>query len=240
MSTINAVGVGLTGASGTGSFAGSVSPSFTTPVLGTPTSGTLTNCTGLPIAGTTGYGTGVATALAAAVTGSGGISLTTSPTFVTPVLGAATATSINFGGTTLSTYAGFTSWTPVFTFATPGNLSVVYTTQSGFYSRIGNIVTAIFYLSITPTYTTSSGKAEITGLPFSSNASSVNDAFGNLFMQAPTFPTLCTSIACRVQAGTSLIDFLASGSAQSAANFTTTNIATATGLVLSGSITYLI
>ena len=28
-----------------------VSPSFTTPVLGTPTSGTLTNCTGLPLAG---------------------------------------------------------------------------------------------------------------------------------------------------------------------------------------------
>lgn len=29
--------------------AGLVSPSFTTPVLGTPTSGTLTNCTGLPL-----------------------------------------------------------------------------------------------------------------------------------------------------------------------------------------------
>jgi hypothetical protein len=41
------------------------SPSFTTPVLGTPTSGTLTNCTGLPIStGVSGLGTGVATALA--------------------------------------------------------------------------------------------------------------------------------------------------------------------------------
>jgi hypothetical protein len=81
---------------------------LTTPVLGTPQSGTLTNCTGLPIiAGTTGtlsvarggtgitaFGTGVATALGQNVTGSGGIALATSPTFVTPTLGVATATTI--------------------------------------------------------------------------------------------------------------------------------------------------
>jgi len=55
--------------------------------LGTPSSGTATNLTGLPIAGITGLGTGVGTALAANVNGSGAISLTTSPTFVTPALG---------------------------------------------------------------------------------------------------------------------------------------------------------
>lgn len=62
--------------------------------LGTPSSGVATNLTGLPIGGLTGLGTGVATALAANVTGSGGIALATSPTFVTPVLGAASATSL--------------------------------------------------------------------------------------------------------------------------------------------------
>ena len=35
--------------SGSGNVAMTTSPSFTTPVLGTPTSGTLTNCTGLPL-----------------------------------------------------------------------------------------------------------------------------------------------------------------------------------------------
>jgi len=111
MATNNAVNTTLSGQTGTGSFAGSVSPSFTTPVLGTPTSGTLTNCTGLPIStGVSGLGANVATFLAtpssanlaAAVTdetGSGALVFATSPTFVTPILGAASATSITFSST---------------------------------------------------------------------------------------------------------------------------------------------
>ena len=82
------------------------SPTLTTPDLGTPSAGTLTNVTGLPIStGVSGLGTGVATFLAtpssanlaAALTdeaGSGTVAFTTSPTFVTPTLGAAAATSI--------------------------------------------------------------------------------------------------------------------------------------------------
>ena len=82
------------------------SPTLTTPALGTPASGTMTNVTGLPIStGVSGLGTGVATFLAtpssanlaAALTdesGSGTVAFTTSPTFVTPTLGAASATSI--------------------------------------------------------------------------------------------------------------------------------------------------
>jgi hypothetical protein len=67
--------------------------------LGTPSSGTLTSCTGLPVAtGISGLGTGVATFLAtpssanliSAVTdetGSGALVFGTSPTLVTPALG---------------------------------------------------------------------------------------------------------------------------------------------------------
>lgn len=64
---------------------------------GTPTSLTLTNATGLPVAGLTGLGTGIATALGVAANGSGAISLTTSPTFVTPVLGTPTSVTLTNG-----------------------------------------------------------------------------------------------------------------------------------------------
>jgi hypothetical protein len=80
---------------------------LSTPILGTPQSGTLTNCTGLPVStGISGLGTGVAPFLATpssanlrtAVTdetGTGALVFANTPTLVTPVLGVATATSVN-------------------------------------------------------------------------------------------------------------------------------------------------
>jgi len=49
MATNNAVNTSLSGQTGTGNFVGSTSPSLVTPALGTPASGLLTNCTGLPL-----------------------------------------------------------------------------------------------------------------------------------------------------------------------------------------------
>ena len=93
-----------------------------TPTLGTPASGTLTNCTGLPIANTTGtlavarggtgitsFGAGVATFLGtpssanlrAALTdetGTGSAVFADTPTLITPILGVASATSLNSTG----------------------------------------------------------------------------------------------------------------------------------------------
>jgi hypothetical protein len=66
------------------------SPTFVTPVLGTPTSATLTNATGLPIStGVSGLGTGVATALAVNV-GSAGAPVVNGGALGTPSSGTLT------------------------------------------------------------------------------------------------------------------------------------------------------
>jgi hypothetical protein len=106
-------GTGVTTSTGTGSVVRATSPTLVTPVLGTPSSGTLTSCTGLPVStGVSGLGTNVATFLgtpssanlAAAVTdetGSGALVFATSPTLVTPALG--TPTSGNLTNCTFPT-----------------------------------------------------------------------------------------------------------------------------------------
>jgi hypothetical protein len=89
-------GTGATTSTGTGSAVLSNSPSLTTPNLGTPSSVTLTNGTGLPVStGVSGLGTGVAAALGNAVTGSGSPVLATSPSIASPTItGAFTATGL--------------------------------------------------------------------------------------------------------------------------------------------------
>lgn len=96
----------MTDETGTGLLVFATSPTLTTPILGVPTSGTLTNCTGLPIAtGVSGLAANVATFLAtpssanlaAALTdetGTGANVFANTPTLVTPVIGAATGTSL--------------------------------------------------------------------------------------------------------------------------------------------------
>lgn len=54
MATTNCVNVSLNGQSGTGEFAGTNSPTFINPALGTPASGNLVNCTGVSLAAASG------------------------------------------------------------------------------------------------------------------------------------------------------------------------------------------
>jgi len=98
-------GTGVGTSTGSGNNVLSTSPTLVTPVLGTPTSVTLTNATGLPIStGVSGLGTGVATFLGtpssanliSAVsdeTGSGSLVFGTTPTITTAALTNPTVTN---------------------------------------------------------------------------------------------------------------------------------------------------
>lgn len=74
------------------------------------------------------------------------------------------------------------------TFATPGDLSVVYTNNTLSFMRVGNMVFFSLFLNFTPTYTTASGTFSITGFPFSVN-SSTQICLTSLTTQSVIFPS---------------------------------------------------
>ena len=171
---------------GSGSLVFNTSPTFNTPLLGTPTSGDLTNCINLPITtGISGLGTDVATFLATpssanlatAVTdetGSGALVFATSPTLVTPVLGTPTSGTLT-NCTGLPVSSGISGLgTNVATFlATPSsaNLRSAVTGDTG----SGALVFATSPTLVTPILgtPTSGALTNCTSIP-------VNQATGNL------------------------------------------------------------
>ena len=126
----------MTDETGTGLLVFNTSPTLVTPLLGTPTSGVMTNVTGLPLTtGVTGTlpvlngGTGVTTS-----TGSGANVLSTSPTLVTPLLGTPTSgTLTNCTGLPVATgVSGLAANVATF-LATPSsaNLAAALTDETG-------------------------------------------------------------------------------------------------------------
>lgn len=127
------------------------------------------------------------------------------------------------------------SWIPTLTFATPGDLSVVYSVRTGFYRRVGTLVELWFAVATsTFTHTTATGNLKITGIPFlpiSTHNKRGTCSWGGITKANYTqvVPTLSS---------TSEIFFVASGSGQAISNIAVADTPTASTMNLQGHITY--
>ncbi len=208
-------GTGVTTSTGSGANALATSPTLVTPILGTPTSGTLTNCTGLPLTtGVTGTllvangGTGVTTS-----TGSGANALATSPTLVTPILGTPTSgTLTNCTGLPISTGVSGLG-TGVATFlATPSsaNLAAAVTGETGsgalVFATSPTLVTPILGTPTSGTLTSCTGLPLTTGvtgtLPVANGGTGVTTSTGSGANALATSPTFVTPVLGTPTSGT--------------------------------------
>ena len=143
------------------------------------------------------------------------------------------------GANTLDDYEENT-WTPVLTFATPGDLSVAYTTQAGQYTKIGRLVIASFLIvTSTFTHTTASGNCNITGLPFTVAAGGVSGSVGTLRYGGITKASY-TSFHALPTASSTLMTLSASGSAQTVTTVATGDMPTGGTVTLNGTVMYIV
>ena len=168
--------------------------------LGTPSSGNLSNCTGITPSNIGGLGAGVATwlgtpssaNLAAAVTdetGSGSLVFATSPTLVSPALGTPTSVNLtNATGLPISTGVSGLG-TGVATFlATPSsaNLASAVTDETGSGSLVFSTAPTFGTNITVGTASSSTGIVNLKGTTSGTVALSVADAAGTWTMKLPT------------------------------------------------------
>lgn len=133
-------------------------------------------------------------------------------------------------------------WTPVLTFATPGNLSVAYSQQTGLICNLGGFAIAQFdIVTTTFTHTTASGNLQVTGLPYASRSTGSPRNLGGLQWRGITFAgtaTGSTQVTPLVDSNSQIVTFVGSGSAVAGANIQADSMPTGGTVNLRGSIAY--
>lgn len=124
------------------------------------------------------------------------------------------------GANTLDDYEEGT-WTPLITFATPGNLSVSYINQTGVYNKIGRVVQLQFtVITSSFTHNTAAGNLLISGAPFSASTAR---GYGGQEWRGIT-KSGYTDVSARMNVGASAIDFVASASGLTPSNVSAADV----------------
>lgn len=132
------------------------------------------------------------------------------------------------------------TWTPSLTINTPGNLSVTYSTQTGYYTKIGRLVTVSFQIETSAfTWTTASGVWRIGGVPFlaASNTVYMNGAISAF--QGITKANY-TTFGSQTNATTAQFLLQASGSGQAWDYINAADLPSGGSIMLRGSFTFIV
>lgn len=142
---------------------------------------------------------------------------------------------IDFGDETLDAYDEG-SWTPSVSFATPGDLSVSYSTQLGTYTRVGRLVYVTFRVVTSSfTYSSASGNFHIPGLPWSNKLGAGLTA-GSIQMNGWVFADKALILVAN--SGSSYMQIGSDASGANMSTLTTARIASGGTLDVRGAITY--
>jgi hypothetical protein len=243
----------VTDETGSGALVFANSPTLVTPALGTPSSATLTNATGLPIAsGVSGLGTNVATALSVAI-GSAGAPVVNGGALGTPSSGVATNITglpltsgvtgtlpVANGGTGITSFG-----TGVAAFlGTPSssNLAAAVTDETGtgalVFANSPTLVTPTLGTPASATLTNATGLPLSTGvtgtLPIANGGTSATTALGARTALLPSFTGNASKVAA-VNAGETDIEYITVGGTGTVTSVGGTG--TVNGITLTGTVT---
>ena len=130
------------------------------------------------------------------------------------------------------------TWTPVLTFATPGNVVIVLSTAVGVYRKIGSqVFVTCDAVTSTFTHTTASGNFQITGLPFTSANTSGQTHHGACSIQGVTKAGY-TSFTAALAANSSAAILVANGSGQNESAVTASDMPTGGSVIVRFSLAY--
>jgi hypothetical protein len=127
------------------------------------------------------------------------------------------------------------TWTPVLTFATPGDLAITYAAQSGAYTKIGRLVVLDFTVTTSAfTHTTASGNLTMTGAPFAA----ATQLFGGFFAFNGITKAGYTQFVAQIQSASTAMLFNASGSGVAESGVSAPDLPTGGTVRLRGSLIY--